>query len=135
MNRCYAPTHLSNKKLQKEILCDIQLSSLIFLVSYKTNFEKMNIAIPSFYIIYHFLTFFILLTFKVGDLNYRSVFILLRRYPWYVSRITAWKVSVFEVILLCIFSNSDWIRTRITPNTDTFCAVYTCNMYSTCWQT
>ena len=76
MNRCYAPTQLSNKKLQKEILCDIQLSSLIFLVSYRTNFEKMNIAIPSFYIIYHFLTFFILLTFKVGDLNYRSFFIL-----------------------------------------------------------
>ena len=31
MNRRYPPTHLSHKKLQKEILCDIQLSSLTFL--------------------------------------------------------------------------------------------------------
>ena len=34
INRCYAPTHLSYKKLQKETLCDIQLSSLIFLDKY-----------------------------------------------------------------------------------------------------
>ena len=31
INRRYAPTHLSYKKLQKETLCDIQLSSIIFL--------------------------------------------------------------------------------------------------------
>ena len=31
INRRYTPTHLSYKKLQKETLCDIQLSSLIFL--------------------------------------------------------------------------------------------------------
>ena len=53
--------------------------------------------------------------------------------------ITAWKESVFRVILVCIFPHSDWmkrysaslciqpkygkIRTRITPNTDTFYAV------------
>ena len=57
---------------------------------------------------------------------------------------TAWKVSVFGVILLRIFPHSDWIlnteryevslriqsecrkmRTRITPNMDTFYAVIT----------
>ena len=32
MNRRYAPTHLSYKKLQNETLCDIQLSSLILLM-------------------------------------------------------------------------------------------------------
>ena len=32
MNRRYAPTHLSDKKLQKETLCEIQLSSPIFFV-------------------------------------------------------------------------------------------------------
>ena len=47
---------------------------------------------------------------------------------------TAWKVSVFGDILVCIFPYSDWvvslriqskcwkIRTRITPNTDPFYA-------------
>ena len=56
------------------------------------------------------------------------------------ARDTAWKVSVFGVILVHIFSHWDWIRrdtdaecrysvqtrkmrTRITPNTDTFYAV------------
>ena len=33
-------------------------------------------------------------------------------------------MSVFGVILVRIFLYSDWIRTRITPNTDTFYAVY-----------
>ena len=32
---------------------------------------------------------------------------------------TAWKVSVFELILVSIFPDLDWI----TPNTDTFYAV------------
>ena len=42
---------------------------------------------------------------------------------------TAWKVSVFGVILVLIFPHLDWIKknrkiwTRITPNTDTFYAV------------
>ena len=36
---------------------------------------------------------------------------------------TTWKVSIFGVILVRIFSHSDWIRTRITPNTDTFHAL------------
>ena len=31
-----------------------------------------------------------------------------------------WKVSVFGFILVHIFPHSDWIRTRITPNMDTF---------------
>ena len=31
----------------------------------------------------------------------------------------AWKVSVFGVSLVSIFSHSDWIRTAKTPNTDT----------------
>ena len=35
----------------------------------------------------------------------------------------AWKVSVFRVILVRIFPNSDWIRIRTTPNTGTFYAV------------
>ena len=40
---------------------------------------------------------------------------------------TAWKVSIFGVILVLIFPHSDWIRkvmTRITPNTDTFHALF-----------
>ena len=37
--------------------------------------------------------------------------------------ITTWKVPVFGVILVRIFPHLDWIRTRITPNTDTFYAV------------
>ena len=37
---------------------------------------------------------------------------------------TASKVSVFEVILVRIQSECGKIRTRITPNTDTFYAVY-----------
>ena len=51
------------------------------------------------------------------------------------SFVTAWKVSVFGVILelFCIFPHLDWLqsecgktRTRITPNTDTFHAVLCC---------
>ena len=34
-----------------------------------------------------------------------------------------WKVPVFGVILVCIQSECGKIRTRITPNTDTFYAV------------
>ena len=37
---------------------------------------------------------------------------------------TAWKVSIFRVILVRIFPHSDWVRTRITPNKDTFYAVW-----------
>ena len=33
---------------------------------------------------------------------------------------TAWKVSVFGVFLIRIFSPLDWKRTRKTPNTNTF---------------
>ena len=36
---------------------------------------------------------------------------------------TAWKVSVFGVFLVRIFSHLDWKRTRKTPNTNTFHAV------------
>ena len=59
------------------------------------------------------------------------------------ENITAWKVSVFGVFLVRIFLHSDWIRrysvslrirsecaktrTRKTPNTDTFHAVYQMN--------
>ena len=39
--------------------------------------------------------------------------------------ITAWKVSVFGVILVRIFPYSDWIRTWIIPNMDNFYAAYT----------
>ena len=45
---------------------------------------------------------------------------------------TAWKVSVFGVIPVCIFPHSDWIRTRITPNTDTFDALFPFNTNSRC---
>ena len=53
--------------------------------------------------------------------------------PWCFA---AWKVSVFGVILVHIFQHLDWMwteciqsecgkmRTRITPNTDTFYAVF-----------
>ena len=37
---------------------------------------------------------------------------------------TVSKVSVFGDILVSIFPHSDWIRTRITPNTDNFYAVF-----------
>ena len=57
-----------------------------------------------------------------------------------IAASTAWKMSVFGVILVCIFPHSDWIRgatpwslriqsecrkmwTRFTPNSDTFYAV------------
>ena len=66
----------------------------------------------------------------------RSEYVFVSEYAR-VLNITAWKVSVFGVILVRIFSYSHWIgvslriqskcgkiRTRITPNTDTFYAVY-----------
>ena len=37
---------------------------------------------------------------------------------------TVSKVSVFGDILVSIFPHSDWIRTRITPNTDNFYAAF-----------
>ena len=59
--------------------------------------------------------------------------------------LTAWKVSVFLVSLVCIFPHSDWIqrfnpylriqsewrkiRTRKTPDTDTFHAVSSSKIY------
>ena len=39
------------------------------------------------------------------------------------DRPTAKKVYIFGVFLVRIFPHSDWIRTRKTPNTDTFHAV------------
>ena len=38
--------------------------------------------------------------------------------------IIAWKVSIFRVFLVRIFPHSNQIRTRKTPNTDTFHAVH-----------
>ena len=35
INRCYAPTHLSQKKLQKETFCDIQLIEKRWLISFR----------------------------------------------------------------------------------------------------
>ena len=40
-----------------------------------------------------------------------------------IKVLTAWKMSVFGVFLVRIFPHSDWIRTRESPNTDTFHAV------------
>ena len=37
---------------------------------------------------------------------------------------TAWKVSVFGVILVLVFPYSDWTQTRINLNTNTFYTVY-----------
>ena len=36
---------------------------------------------------------------------------------------TVWRVFIFGVFLVRIFPHTDWIRTRKTPNTDTFHAV------------
>ena len=43
-------------------------------------------------------------------------------HPSFILSITTWKRYVFGVILVRIFPHSDWIRGRITPNTDTFYA-------------
>ena len=48
--------------------------------------------------------------------------------------ITAWKVSVFGVILVFIFPHLDWMRTRITPNTDTYYAVNGPSFSNCVWQ-
>ena len=45
------------------------------------------------------------------------------------KQIPAWEVFIFGVILIHIFPHSDWIRTRITPNTDTFYAVQICRLF------
>ena len=37
-----------------------------------------------------------------------------------IENLTAWKVSIFVVLLVRIFPYSDWIQTRKTTNTDTF---------------
>ena len=41
-------------------------------------------------------------------------------HTWNIENDTLWESSVFGVILVCVFSHSDWIRTRITLNMDTF---------------
>ena len=38
---------------------------------------------------------------------------------------TAWEVSVFGIIMVHIFPHLDWMRSRITSNTDTFYSVVT----------
>ena len=43
---------------------------------------------------------------------------------------TAWKVSVFWIILVRIFPHSDWIRTKITPNAHSFYTVVYLNKIS-----
>ena len=48
---------------------------------------------------------------------------------------TAWKVSVFWVILVRIFPHSDWIWTRITPNAHSFYAVVYVNKISSIHKT
>ena len=51
INRRYAPTDLSYKKLQKEILCNSQLSSLTFLLKSTatgTNLSTSNESISDF---------------------------------------------------------------------------------------
>ena len=65
------------------------------------------------------------------------------------TKITAWKVSVFGVVLVCIFLHSYWIRTTITPVASlvSLCAcvlgvlayvpyvlTYSCNFHACCAQ-
>ena len=47
----------------------------------------------------------------------------LKSLPTWDEISAVWKVPVFGVILVRIFPYSDWIRTIITPNADTFYAV------------
>ena len=67
------------------------------------------------------MNFWIRITYLVSGLMLSSSVILRK------------KVSVFGVIRVCNFPHSDWIRgdtkirTRITPNTDTFHSVCFCN--------
>ena len=42
-----------------------------------------------------------------------------------LKKITAWKVSEFGVILVRVFPDLEWMRIRITPDTDTFYAANT----------
>ena len=43
---------------------------------------------------------------------------------WAKLSITVWKVYLFRIFLVRNFPHLDWIRTRKTPNTDIFYAVY-----------
>ena len=76
--------------------------------------------------------------FWTGNLNWSNLeeIVLILILP-ITNLSTAWKLSVFGVNLIRIFPHSDWIRrdtpyqskcgkmrTRITPNTATFYAVY-----------
>ena len=58
--------------------------------------------------------------------NYLSLLKCLNTYSRVSMRQTllcaVWKVSVFGVILVRIFSHLDWMRTKITPNMETFYA-------------
>ena len=47
------------------------------------------------------------------------------KFIYFILFFTAQKVSMFGVILACIFPHSVQIRTRVTSNTDTFHAVLT----------
>ena len=51
----------------------------------------------------------------------------------FFTYITARKVFVFGVILVRIFPHSDWIRTWITPNTDTIYAVHLMSKINFIW--
>ena len=75
-----------------------------------------------------------MLNFKHEKLENHKCKVYQLGYPCKASRIffqkqlikllfTAWKVSVFGFILVRIFPHSDWIRTRITSNMDTFYTV------------
>ena len=47
----------------------------------------------------------------------------LQKFPEISKSFTAWKESVFGVLLIRIFPSLDWIRIRKTPNIDNFHAV------------
>ena len=60
--------------------------------------------------------------FCVRDLN-EEEFLLTGMVLWMYETYTTSKVPVFGYVLVRIFLHLGWIRTRITPNTDTFHAV------------
>ena len=83
---------------------------------------------------------------KFGRIETLAIFNKSSKKNFFRATHTAWKVSVFGVILVRIFPHSDWIRrdteyfsiqskwgkmqTRITPNTNTFYAVPGEKMFS-----
>ena len=112
---------------------------LLFKYLKKINFREINFTGISFCgcKFWHIYLEFIFADGEILIISRGFSFVIARYLIFTSSKtITAWKVSVFGVILVRIFPHSDWIgrdtsispylvrmrgiRTRITPNTDTF---------------